>query len=140
MSKEVEKLTPMQEELLSRADSIFATMKEAAMAAKDFAMDQLPDIVHQLIVFERVYLTCIVLAPIILLPLFIALWFKTTKIDAYENDGIIILFGAGTIMLGVSSFLAFISMLANFKSFLMVWFAPKIYLIQYLTELLKKAT
>lgn len=138
MSKEVEKLTPMQEELLSRADSIFATMKEAAMAAKDFAMDQLPEIVQQLILFERVYLTCIVLAPIILLPLFVALWFKTSNTDSYKSEAI--LFGAGTIMLGASSLIAFISMLVNFKSFLMVWFAPKIYLIHYLTELLKKAT
>jgi hypothetical protein len=43
MSKEVEKLTPMQEELLSRADSIFATMKEAAKPLAQLTVKEVKD-------------------------------------------------------------------------------------------------
>jgi hypothetical protein len=137
MNKEVEQLTPMQQELLNRADSIFVAMKDAAVAAKDFAMEQLPDIVYQLIMFERAFLTITVFLPFIFIPLFVVMFFKTSN---ENNEGACILYGFTTLFLFIASFISFISMIANFKSFLMVWFAPKIYLIQYLTELLKKAT
>lgn len=139
MTKEVQELSAMQQELLNRADSIFAAMKDAAVAAKDFAMDQLPDIVQQLIVFERVYLTGIVISPFVLLPLFLYLYYLVNKLDSEASDmtlPVVVL----TIMSALGSLVGLISMIGNFKEFLMVWFSPKIFLIQYLTTLIKSVT
>ena len=48
-------VSPMQQELLSRADSIFSGISSAVGTAKEFAVEQLPDIAYQFVAFGRFY-------------------------------------------------------------------------------------
>lgn len=47
-----DKLSPIQEELLKRADSIFSSVATAVGQAKDIAVEQLPDIAYQYIAYN----------------------------------------------------------------------------------------
>lgn len=69
-------LSPIQKELLDRADTIFKTIAEAASKAASFAAEQLPDIAIQYIAMERVYLTSIIVGSILafFLALYLAYW------------------------------------------------------------------
>ena len=140
--KAVETLTPMQQELLNRADTIFETLKQGAIVAKDFAMEQLPDIAMQYIVFNRAYLSFL-----IILPLFFALfvwasythWCKAEKnYQGYDFSFPMFFFFVTGLASLIGTVVSFISVMVHFKDFLMVWFAPKIFLIQTITELVTK--
>jgi len=76
-----DKLSPIQQELLNRADSIFDSIKNAAIVAKDFAVEQLPDVAYQLIALERAYLTTLFLLPFIFITGLILLVMKHFKIN-----------------------------------------------------------
>jgi len=52
-----EKLSPMQDELLKRADSIFDGISKTVSATKEFALEQIPDVAYQLIAYQRAWLT-----------------------------------------------------------------------------------
>lgn len=56
-----EKLSPIQTELLSRADSIFASISAAVGKATDFAAVQIPEIAIQYVAYGRAYKTTLVL-------------------------------------------------------------------------------
>ena len=140
--KVVETLSPMQQELLNRADSIFETLKQGAIVAKDFAMEQLPDIAMQYIVFNRAYLSFLIILPI-LFALFVwfsyANWCKAEK-KYMGNDfsfPMFFFFITGVVSC-IGTVVSFISACIHFKDFLMVWFAPKIFLIQTITEVVSK--
>lgn len=135
MSKE-ETLTPMQRELLDRADIIFASIKDAAIVAKDFALEHLPDVAQQLILLERVHLTVLFLLPFILLSLLIVGVRHVDKVT--RESGFDVIVQILTLVCGASLVVSVISMLVTFRDFLTVWFAPKIYLIEYITALIKK--
>lgn len=47
MTDKAQTLSPIQEELLKRADSIFDSIAKSVAQAKDFAVEQLPDIAIQ---------------------------------------------------------------------------------------------
>lgn len=142
--KVVETLSPMQQELLNRADSIFETLKQGAIVAKDFAMEQLPDIAQQYILFNRVFLSFVELLPFISLLLIWLFYFLCCKehnrrINAGEPEtGAEILFNIGCGASCIAFIITFIAACVNFKDFLLVWFAPKIFLIQTITELVSK--
>lgn len=140
--KAVETLTPMQQELLNRADSIFETLKQGAIVAKDFAMEQLPDIAMQYIVFNRAYLSFLIILPI-LFALFVwfsyANWVKAEKkYMGHDFSFPMFFFSVTGLVSCIGTAASFISACLNFKYFMMVWFAPKIFLIQTITELVSK--
>lgn len=120
-------MSDLSKELLSRADLIFGKIAEAAASAGTFAMEQLPDIALQFILYNRVLCTSIFVLNICIFILCIwatLKWFKVT-------EGIILV---GTT---VACALNMMAMAANFSPFLMVWFAPKIFLITELVKLVK---
>lgn len=120
-------MSDLSKELLTRADLIFGKIADAAGQAGSFAMEQLPDIATQFILYNRVYYTSAVVLNILIYVLAIwatVKWFKSTQ---------------GAILIG-SVFVAAINTLAltvNFGPMLMVWFAPKIFLITEIVKLVK---
>ena len=127
-------LTPIQKELLARADSIFKSIAETVSAGVEFAKDQIPDIAYQYIVMERVYLSIItflgLLAIVFAFYLIIAGVFK----DKFKlgEDALSLLLPA--LPIGIFGFVIFA---VNLKSLIMVWFAPKIYIITNIIHLIK---
>lgn len=135
-----DKLSPMQEELLKRADSIFGAISTAVGQAKDLAVEQLPDIAYQFIAYNRAYLTFIVLFTIVGWAGFQALciWYnnkscRLQKINQWDFDQWAPWF-IGTFV--TTAFFGII-FLNNVKDLFMVWFAPKIFLIEHLIQLVK---
>jgi hypothetical protein len=129
-----QELTPLQTELLNRADSIFAAIKDSVNSTKDFVVEQLPDVVHQLILLERASLSLKMFFFVSILSISIRGFYLCIKHDYFssrtEFHQMIIVFGgiAGTLT-GV------IGIITHFRDFLTVWFAPKIYLIEYIVRL-----
>jgi len=140
-TKAVESLTPLQTELLNKADVILGYVGNTVNAAVEFTKEQVPDIAYQFITFNRVYLSFIELASAIVLG--IGLWlvinvamrntyaFKQNRYGGCEARAFAFIIGS---LLGFISFLVFA---VNLKSFLLVWFAPKLFLIVSLSQLLK---
>lgn len=133
-----ESLTPLQRELLDRADSIFAAMKDAAIVAKDFALEQLPDVAQQLILLERVHLSIIFLLPFLFLLILVLGLRYCDKSEDSPRTNFVAFIEAVTFVSVVATLFSLVGMLLKFRDFLVVWFAPKIYLIEYLTALIKK--
>lgn len=144
-SNNMDKLSPIQQELLRRADSIYDGIAATVNKATTFAGEQIPDIAFQYVAWGRGYLTAYM---IIALVLFVSgLWlawrigfFNSRKLrDDYQGDwhgARIMSCIGGIIIMGIG----FIVMLNNLKEFIMVWFAPKIWLIQEIVHLVKQAT
>lgn len=135
-------LTPIQTELLNRADAIFDSVAKTVNQARDFAVDQVPDIAVQYLMWGRGSLTVYVIMALILI--IVGLWL-TVKISLLNSRNLpsspsephFIRFIAG--FSGVVLLVAgMIIILVNLNQFLMVWFAPKIWLITEMVNLVKQ--
>jgi len=135
-------LTPLQTELLNKADVILGYVGNTVNAAVEFTKEQVPDIAYQFITFNRAYLSFIELASAVVLG--IGLWlvinvatrntygFAVEKYRGWHDARTCaLLFG------GLLVFCSFLVFAINLKSFLLVWFAPKLFLIVSLSQLLK---
>jgi hypothetical protein len=120
----------MQEELQGKLVEILTQIQSTVGQAKDFTLQQLPDIAQSYIYYGMAINTMLVFISLVLLA--IGLWFfKKGKFDAYSGpDGS--LWGALIFFIfGVTQFALHIS------EFLLVWFAPKVWLLKEIAVLLK---
>ena len=131
MSKET--LTPMQQELLDRADSIFESVAKTVTNITDIAKEQLPDIAHQYLMFQSAYITFMMVLSIVLG--YVGYLFIKKGIaeeTSFDMSMTCFLFGVAPAI--ISSLVLFSTYL---KDFFMVWFAPKIFLITHIVQLVK---
>lgn len=148
----VETLTPLQAELLKRADEIFAAVGTAVGKASDIAFQagqvvaaEIPDIAYQYIAFGRVYQTGIFVFTMTM-ALLGFYWFFNLGLNNRKNfaddpycgwHGARIAYTTGggltTIIFGIIS-------IANFRDTVLIWAAPKIWLIEELARIAKRAT
>jgi hypothetical protein len=143
-------LSPMQAELLGRADAIFASVGSAVSKATDFAVEggkavaqEIPEIAFQYVAFGRAYNTGLILLGLAFFIGFfmIAYRYGFKNVQNAENDfadqwaGQRI-FAVATGLLGMT--VGFIITMAHLKEFLLVWFAPKVWLIMELVQLIKQ--
>lgn len=121
----------MQQELLNRADAILNSISTAVGTAKDFAMEQLPDIAYQFVTFGRFYESSamFVASVFIAIGLYVVL-FVSRK---YKEDNKVITIVVGVVMSIIGSLIV----LGNFKTFALVWFAPKVWLMVEIVKLVK---
>lgn len=136
MTKE---LSPIEKELLSRADALTDKIGTGLSTAADIAKEQLPDIAMQYIAMYRGLYTFLVLLSILG---FIAAYKLITKgivleeaarlkgNYSYEPLGHYI----PGLIIPVASFLILIT---NIKNIFMVWLAPKVFIIETLANLVK---
>lgn len=136
-------LTPIQTELLRRADSIFDSLAKTVNQAKDFASEQIPDIAFQYVAWGRGYLTAYeVIGTICVI---VGLWsfvrvclMNSLKLPNDRiNDPHAVRFIAGFAGLGMTVAGAIIT-LTHLKEFMMVWFAPKVWLITEIVNLVRR--
>lgn len=136
-------LSPMQAELLNRADAIFSAVAAGVQKAGTFVADQVPDIAYQYVAFGRAYSTLWLLIGLALVIFGIFVIIKVGINNHYQlpnstyNDephgGRIV----AAIVGAVSSFVGFFMFAVNTKDALMVWFAPKVWLLIELAKLIK---
>lgn len=137
-----DQLTPLQQQLLDRADSIMDSIATTVNKASTFAAEQVPDIALQYVAFGRASISAYVAISVIVFC--IAFWLcirvgimnsRGYPADGYSWDDRRIgatLFGGG---MGVISIIAFF---INLNNFIMVWVAPKIWLINEIARLVKR--
>lgn len=117
----------LSQELLKRADSILDAVGKAASKAGEFASEQLPDIAMQYIAFGRVYETSMLALGMAGGALTIWGTLKMIENDWSELTPLMsIPFLASATVAGI-----------HIKSTILVWAAPKIYLITSIAALLK---
>lgn len=127
-------LTPMQAELLKRSDAIMDSLGKTISTAVDFSKEQIPDIAYQYIAFSRAYSSSYVIFGTLLLVLCSYLILNTNKNwDDWSEERCATSIVGGALS-GISG-LMFVFM--NLKTCLFVWFAPKVFLLQSLTSLIK---
>jgi hypothetical protein len=112
---------------------ILGAISDGVAQAKDFAVEQLPDIAQQYILLGRAWET---IAFSISVAAVVGLVYGTVKIAKSQNiddseQWVMAL------MVGGAAFLSLLIAIDRLKDFLLVWFAPKLYLIQGLAQLVK---
>lgn len=136
-------LSPMQTELLNRADAIFSAVAAGVQKAGAFVADQVPDIAYQYVAFGRAYNTLWLLVGIalIIFGIWAAVKFGVNNHyqlpnSSYANEPhgfriLAVAFGCFGVVFG------FMMFAVNVKDALMVWFAPKVWLLLELANLIK---
>jgi len=123
----------MNDELQSKLVEVLTGISEGVSQAKDFAIEQLPDVAQQYIMFGMVWETSLLAlyATFIALIAF-GLW-KLWRSDAADVETVAFstIFGGGTLVLLLIAFVI------QLKPVLLVWFAPKLYLLQGIAGLVK---
>ena len=128
----VDKLSPLSRELLDRADSIFNKISQSAASVGNAALEQMPSIAYEFILFNRVYYTALFLVCIVAIFAGVKLIIKGEK---YVSSHWSFMPTAG---IGIVLFVPAVTlMLQNFKSLIMVWVAPKIFLITQIVNITK---
>ena len=117
----------MKQELQNKLVEILTSIQTATGKAADFAIAELPDIAQQYLTFSRMYesfLMIVLLGSFLIMAVFTA---KIYKSDDRELTPIPFGFSCGL----------FIFSLAQIRDTLLVWVAPKVWLITELAKLIK---
>lgn len=128
-----ETLTPLQQALLSRADAIMDSVSKTVDKASQFAADQVPDIAMQYVAYGRASTTVYLAIGLVFLILACLMWFRW--LPKADDDTKVGYFAGGffTCIIGLAA------TLSHLDTFIMVWFAPKIYLINEIARLAHQA-
>jgi len=124
----------MKEELQGKLVEILTSIQTATGQAKDFALTQLPDIAQSYVMYGRastvVYLL-IGIASIAVIPMLIRILIKATEAD---EPGIGVPSAFGIFFAGV---FGIVLILSNLSAAMLVWFAPKVWLLKELAAMVK---
>lgn len=122
----------MNEQLQNKLAEILGQIASGVKAAGDFTLTQLPDIAQQYVIYGRVSETFFTVMALILLAVWVRgiIWFWK-KADDTDEYAIILFVGSG----GGFTLAAF--SLISLNHALLVWFAPKVWLIKEIAGLLK---
>lgn len=121
-------------------DIINGTVKSAG-DAKDFVLAQVPDVVQQLVAFYTVYYAVLVVTLFVISISSLVVLYKLVMPSVRniqsrcDRELATIFTHVGFYVLSIVSFVAALS---NVKSFLMVWIAPKVWLIHYAVDLVQE--
>lgn len=140
-------MNEVAQELLKRADVIGAWLSGAVTKTADFATAQAVDIAMQYVLYGRLFYTFVIITSIVAFA--VSLWFffvkgvnNTSAIvhrPGRYSDGdwlaerVVAFFGGGSLTV-----ISFLVCTTNVKEFLMVWAAPKVWLMIQLAELAKQ--
>ena len=141
MSKTLSPLEQVLVDTIQKASNVTGEVYDAAKGvttrAIDFASEQIPDVIHQLLVWKLAESLAYVVLGLSIILLF---FWTRSRVKAYveADDGdkeIVLLY---TVFCGGLSFsIGGIFMFYNLLDVIKIWFAPKIFLIEYAADLLK---
>lgn len=120
----------MNDELSSKLAEILGAMQTAVGAAKDFTLAQLPDIAQSYVIYGRVWYLFLAAIGV---AIFIAIWVFAVRANNRADDfnkGLLIVVG------GIVSVIPATLFIVSVKNAMLVWFAPKVWLMIKLGELI----
>lgn len=127
----------MKEELQNKLVEILTSIQTATGKAADFAMAELPDIAQQYVTFGRVGSVLLTLAWVALLSSAFFCIRRVLKLDdknRYETtteQGVLFAYSL------IAGILGFIVCVASIENTVMVWAAPKVWLLKEIAHLIK---
>ena len=127
----------MENDLKAKLAEILTGIADNVGQLKDFAVEQLPDVAQQYIVYGRVLETTVflIVCALNIVMIKICIWgAKQIRIKGHGNEPLEII---SLVLGGFASLFLITILLCQIKPFFMVWFAPKIYLIQGISSLIK---
>lgn len=129
----------MNEELQKQLAGIISDIVVTVQKTANFTLAQLPDIVTQYVAYGRVTATLLVSSFLILFLVFLAVFLKygVFRKDepgerSWSKERL-----ASCWLGALGSSIGFIGMLANISDLILVWVAPKVWLIKAFTNLVK---
>lgn len=130
----------MNEQLQAKLVEILSSIQSAAKATGDFAIQQLPDIAQSYVLYGRVNAT---LSVLLIFLAFAAILFGTLRYGYFNKGGVdihgywkesrVMACGFGTL----GSLLFFCMFSIQIPEALLVWFAPKVWLLKEIAGMLK---
>ena len=131
----------MDEGLENTANEALRLIIDNAASAKDFILSELPDVVQQLLAYKAAECWFYILTPLACLLVSIMAIYIIFRIEPRSKDVreavaeifIPMLVAAGT----VSLFLTAAALFINVPTLINIYVAPKVYLIEYASELIK---
>ncbi|MEL7477269.1 MAG: hypothetical protein AAGJ17_00040 [Pseudomonadota bacterium] len=132
----------MNEELQSALTSVIINTADSFKSVKDFTLEQAPDVIKQLLLWNGIYSFIEFVVGLIVISLTVIMCFKVVKISKDENIDIVddfCFFGIMSFPIGFAFSmlnLSFGIFLLNFD-WLKIWIAPKAWLIEYAANLVK---
>lgn len=129
----------MKEELQGKLVEILTSIQTAAGKASDFALEQLPDIAQSYVTYGRVSsLAGVLIGTAVLIGvLLFARWlWALNKAAGYRNEPIGLNVFGGMTAAFVAVFGA-VLLISSLNTALLVWFAPKVWLLKEIATLLK---
>lgn len=132
----------MDEQLKREMLSWLADAREAAHGAGDFLAGQAPDVVRDLIVLARVESTVMLVGSALMIGLLILAFRRTGRaIDGLpansDADVPLVLLA---LLIGMAIIFLAIVFACNVHDFLASWFTPRVYVIEYLADLVGAAS
>lgn len=129
----------MNDELQNKLAEVLGGIAEGVTQAKDFAVEQLPDVAQQYIMFGMVWETAafvmLAAATGLFTWMFLHGWKLASDDESSYKDAdrgqIMMIFGS------ISGLATVVFCLVQLKAVLLVWFAPKLYLLQGIAGLVK---
>lgn len=127
----------MNEQLQTKLVEILGNIQSATKAAGDFALEQLPEIAQQYLLYGRVSITfTVLLCFLITIACTWGLLYCVKKLDSCNYGGEA-KYGFGMVLHGVGVSGAATIGLCELSSLFLVWFAPKVWLIKEIATLIK---
>lgn len=127
----------MKEELQDKMVEILSSIQTATGQAKDFALEQLPEIAQSYVAFGRAWALIDLLMALIgfVFCLWAANWLRKNPWEGDfgetrgpSNSALMIVSGGGAVIL-------FLGVTFSAKAALLVWFAPKVWLLKELAQM-----
>ena len=128
----------MKDELQLKLVEILTAIQVGVDKGADFALEHLPDIAQQYVLYGRVWSTVSVLWWLAMLVAFawvaLRFGFLSKEVDRWDNwsDARLAAALSGTSAAGISSFILQLEL----RSAMLVWFAPKVWLLKEVAGLL----
>lgn len=132
----------MNEELQSALTSVIINTADSFNSVKDFTLEQAPDVIQQLLLWNGIYSFIEWVAGLVMISLTTVMCFKVVKISKDNDVDVVDDFG----FFGFMSFpIGFVFSMANLAcgvallnfDWLKIWIAPKAWLIEYAANLVK---
>lgn len=125
----------MNEELQLKLVEVLDGISQGVTQAKDFAVDQLPDVAQQYIMFGMVWETVAFIGSFAILAVLCLALFMIIK-HRNRLDEVLVGLGGGVLAVIAIPIWLFV-VFASLKDMMLVWFAPKLYLLQGIASLVK---
>lgn len=128
----------MKEELQGKMVEILTSIQAAAGKASDFALNQLPDIAQSYVVYGRISsIVGLLLGASLMIAAGVGVWWIVAKNKNNDSEDLFALNlfgGVGVICVATPGLIIFGS---NLDSALLVWLAPKVWLLKELAHMIK---